>query len=107
MGRLHGIDVRVARDALIVGAPCLRGPGRLGFLSIMSATLRTGAIRRRRKRQEKRNKLRARLANATSAERPALEARLQKTYPLLASDPRAQPHAEPRVETRSAERPRG
>ena len=56
----------------------------------MSATLRTGAIRRRRKRQEKRQKLRGRLAQATAAERQALEAKILKTYPL----PTAKPHAE-------------
>ena len=56
----------------------------------MSATLRTNAIRRRRQRKDKRQKLRGRLAHATAAERPALEAKLLKTYPL----PTATPHAE-------------
>ena len=53
----------------------------------MSATLRTSAIRRRRKRQDKRQKLRSQLASATAAERPVLEARLLKTYPLPAVAP--------------------
>ena len=57
----------------------------------MSATLRTSAIRRNRKRQEKRRKLRRQLARATAAERPAFEARLQKTYALLATEPPAKP----------------
>ena len=52
--------------------------------------MRTIAIHRRRQRQEKRQKLRGRLAHATAAERPALEAKLLKTYPL----PTAKPHAE-------------
>jgi hypothetical protein len=56
----------------------------------MSATLRTNAIRRRLQRKDKRQKLRARLAHTTAAERPVLEAKLLKTYPL----PRATPHAE-------------
>jgi hypothetical protein len=55
----------------------------------MSTTLRTSAIHRRRKRQEKRRKLRARLAHATAAERPALEAKLLKTCPLLTAEPHA------------------
>jgi hypothetical protein len=49
-------------------------------MSVMSATLRASSIHRRRKRQAKRRKLRARLAHATAAERPGLEAKLQKTY---------------------------
>lgn len=65
----------------------------------MSATLRTNAIRGRRKRQEKRRKLRGRLTHATAAERRALEAKLLKTYPL--------PTAEPHAKAQSAERPGG
>lgn len=65
----------------------------------MSATLRTNAIRGRRKRQEKRRKLRGRLAHATAAERPALEAKLLKTYPL--------PTAEPHGKAQSTGRPGG
>ena len=57
----------------------------------MSATLRTSAIRRNRKRQEKRRKLRRQLRRATVAERPALEAKLQKTYALLGTEPHAKP----------------
>ena len=53
----------------------------------MTATLRTSAIRRRRKRQEKRQKLRGRLAHATAAERPALEAKILKTYSLPTTEP--------------------
>jgi len=48
----------------------------------MSATLRGTVIQRRRKRQEKRRKLRLLLARASGAERPGLEAKLQKTYPF-------------------------
>ena len=59
----------------------------------MSATLRTGAIRRRRKRQEKRRNLRGRLAHATAAERPALEAKILKTYPLPTAEPHAEAHS--------------
>lgn len=73
----------------------------------MSATLRTGTIRRRRKRQEKRKKLRVKLANATVAERPAIEARLQRTYLLVGSDSPAQVHADPHADARSSGRPRG
>jgi hypothetical protein len=57
----------------------------------MSATLRTNAIRRRRKRQEKRRKLRRQLAHASAVERPTLEAKLQKTYPLLTAETQAHP----------------
>jgi hypothetical protein len=46
----------------------------------MSATLRTTVIRRRRQRREKRQKLRRKLARVPAAERPAVEAKLQKTY---------------------------
>jgi hypothetical protein len=48
----------------------------------MSATLRTSSIHRQRKRHEKRRKLRSQLTHATAAERPALEAKLLKTYPF-------------------------
>jgi Family of unknown function (DUF6800) len=47
----------------------------------MSASLHPKAIHRRRHRTEKRNKLRARLAAASSVGRAAIEAKLQKTYP--------------------------
>ena len=59
----------------------------------MSATLRTGAIRRQRKRQEKRRKLRGQLAHATVAERSALEAKIRKTYPLPTAEPHAEAHS--------------
>ncbi len=48
----------------------------------MSASLHPTEVHRRRHRKEKRNKLRARLAAAPAAGRPAIEAKLQKTYAL-------------------------
>jgi hypothetical protein len=49
----------------------------------MSASLHPTAIHRRRHRKKKRNKLRARLAAAPAAVgRAAIEAKLQKTYPI-------------------------
>ena len=48
----------------------------------MSGSLHPIEIHRRRHRQEKRNKLRAKLAAAPAGERTAIEAKLQKTYPL-------------------------
>lgn len=59
----------------------------------MSATLRTSAIRRGRKRHEKRRKLRSQIARATGAERSALEAKLQKTYPVKSAVPSPPPKA--------------
>jgi hypothetical protein len=59
----------------------------------MGATLRTSVIRKRRKIQEKRRKLRGRLENATAAERSGLEARLLKTYALLTAVPKPKPRA--------------
>ncbi len=53
----------------------------------MSATLRTGAIHRRRKRLEKRRKLRRLLEHASGAERAALEAKLVKTYLAACAPP--------------------
>lgn len=47
----------------------------------MSATLRHTVIQRRRHRHEKREKLRSQLARAAAGERPAIEAKLAKTYP--------------------------
>ena len=44
----------------------------------MSGSLRPTEIRRRRHRKEKRQKLRAKLANAPAHERSTLEAKLQK-----------------------------
>jgi hypothetical protein len=67
----------------------------------MGATLRTSTIRRRRKRQEKRRKLRGRLEHATTAERAALEAKLLKTYPLVAAA-ELEPRAKPRTSGRSS-----
>lgn len=40
-------------------------------------------MRRRRHRQEKRRKLRAKLAQASPQERAAIEAKILKTYPRL------------------------
>jgi hypothetical protein len=48
----------------------------------MSASLRPTEIHRRQHRKEKRDKLRAKLAAAPASERAAIEAKLQKTYPL-------------------------
>jgi hypothetical protein len=48
----------------------------------MSATLHSTAIHRRWQKRKKRNKLKARLAAAPAAGRAAIEAKLQKTYPL-------------------------
>jgi hypothetical protein len=48
----------------------------------MSASLHPGAIHRRQHRNAKRNKLRAQLAAAPAVGRAAIEAKLQKTYPL-------------------------
>jgi len=53
----------------------------------MSATLRTGAIHRRRKRLEKRRKLRRLLEHASGAERAALEAKLVKIYLAACAPP--------------------
>jgi hypothetical protein len=48
----------------------------------MSGSLHPTEIHRRRHRKEKRNKLRAQLAAAPAIGRAAIEAKLQKTYPL-------------------------
>ena len=48
----------------------------------MSGSLHPTEIHRRRHRKEKRNKLRAQLAAAPASGRAAIEAKLQKTYPL-------------------------
>jgi hypothetical protein len=48
----------------------------------MSGSLHPTEIHRRRHRKEKRNKLRAQLAAAPAHGRPAIEAKLLKTYPL-------------------------
>src|SRR3989442_11523863 len=49
---------------------------------IMSASLHPTEVHRRRHRKEKRNKLRAQLAAAPVVGRPAIEAKLLKTYAL-------------------------
>jgi hypothetical protein len=49
---------------------------------IMSGSLHPTEIHHRRHRREKRNKLRAQLAAAPAVGRPAIEAKLQKTYAL-------------------------
>ena len=48
----------------------------------MSASLRPTEIHKRQHREEKRRKLRAKLASAPAHERSIIEAKLQKTYPL-------------------------
>ena len=48
----------------------------------MSGSLHFTEIHRRRHRKEKRNKLRAKLAATPAGGRAAIEAKLQKTYPL-------------------------
>ena len=48
----------------------------------MSASLRPTEVHKRRHRIEKRHKLRAQIAAAPAAARAAIEAKLQKTYPL-------------------------
>jgi hypothetical protein len=56
----------------------------------MSATLRNTAIHRRRHRREKRLKLRhhlAKAAKAAPAERQAIQAKLLKTYAVVAAQP--------------------
>ncbi len=55
----------------------------------MSASLRPTEIHKRQRREEKRRKLRAKLANAPAHERSIIEAKLQKTYPLGAPKPAA------------------
>ena len=52
----------------------------------MSGSLRPTEIHKRRHRKEKRRKLRAKLTNAPAHERSTLETKLQKTYPLAATD---------------------
>ena len=50
---------------------------------IMSGSLHSTEIHRRRHRKEKRNKLRAKLAAAPAGERAPIEAKLQRTYSLV------------------------
>ena len=61
----------------------------------MSGSLHPTEIHRRRHRKEKRNKLRAQLAAAPAVGRAAIEAKLQKTYPLgFPTQPKATAHVE-------------
>jgi hypothetical protein len=53
----------------------------------MSASLHPNAIHRRWQRKEKRDKLRAKLAAAPAAARPAIEAKLRRTYAVAADAP--------------------
>jgi hypothetical protein len=53
----------------------------------MGATLRNTAIHRRRHRRAKRLKLQRHLAKAAPAERPAIQAKLAKTYSVVAAQP--------------------
>ena len=55
----------------------------------MSASLHPTEMHRRRHRKQKRDKLRAQLAAAPAAGRAAIEAKLQKTYPLGSGTPAA------------------
>jgi hypothetical protein len=55
----------------------------------MSGTLRHNVIQKRRHRRDKRRKLRGALAKAPAAERPAIEAKLAKTYALLTAKAQA------------------
>ncbi|MGH9253811.1 MAG: DUF6800 family protein [Vicinamibacterales bacterium] len=55
----------------------------------MSATLRNTVIHRRRHRREKRLKLHHQLAKAAPAERQAIQAKLAKTYAVVAAPPPA------------------
>jgi hypothetical protein len=58
----------------------------------MSGSLHPTEIHKRRHLKKKRNKLRAKIAAASAGARPALEAKLQKTYALLPdSRPRTAP----------------
>ena len=64
----------------------------------MSGSLHPTEIHRRRHRKEKRDKLRAQLAAAPAAGRAAIEAKLQKTYPLGLPQPsKASAHDAPAV----------
>ena len=60
----------------------------------MSASLHPTAVHQRQHRKAKRDKLRAKLAAAPPAARAAIEAKLQKTYPLgsLPQPPKATTH---------------
>ena len=49
----------------------------------MSGSLHPTDIHRRRHRKKKRDKLRAKLAAAPAVGRPAIEAKLQRTYALF------------------------
>ena len=59
----------------------------------MSGSLHPTEIQRRRHRNKKRNKLRAQLAAAPAVGRAAIEAKLQKTYPLGSGPRPSQPKA--------------
>ena len=49
----------------------------------MSGSLRPTEIHRRRQRNEKRRKLRAKIAASSGAERAVIEAKLQRSYALI------------------------
>jgi hypothetical protein len=53
----------------------------------MGATLRHTAIHRRRHRREKRLRLRRHLAKAAPGDRPAIQAKLAKTYSVVGAQP--------------------
>ena len=60
----------------------------------MSASLHPNEIHRRQHRKHKRVKLRAQLAAAPAVGRAAIEAKLQKTYPLGSEPQPAKPSAD-------------
>jgi hypothetical protein len=62
---------------------------------IMSASLHPTEIHHRQHRKEKRNKLRAKLAAASAVARPAIEAKLKKTYAHLPDAPTPKSDVEP------------
>jgi hypothetical protein len=63
----------------------------------MSGSLHPREIQRRRHRNEKRDKLRAQLAAAPAVGRAAIEAKLQKTYPLGSGPQPPKPKADAAV----------
>ena len=60
--------------------------------TIMSGSLHPTEIHKRRHLKKKRNKLRAKIAAAPAAQRPAIEAKLKKTYALLPESQPAKAH---------------
>jgi hypothetical protein len=79
--------VKIASNELSVEGgvtdPAGRGYNTARRIIVMSGSLHSTEIHRRRHRKEKRNKLRAKLAVAPAGERAAIEAKLQRTYSLF------------------------